>query len=116
MGQCKPASEPPAPETPAPPAPRVDAADAVFGAEAMAASRRRLYAEHGGGTFSQIMVDRAEWSVRDGRDGYAWDAAGWFGGDSDRRTIQSGGEGDRYGTFEGGEGQAVGGHAIGPTF
>lgn len=116
MGHCEPAAEPPPPETPAPAAPRVDAADAIFGAEAMAASRRRLFAEHGGGTFSQIMVDRAEWRGRDGRDGYAWDAEGWFGGDIDRLTIKSEGEGDRGGPFEGGEVQALWSHAIGPYF
>ena len=123
MGHCKADAAPSpsvpeasVPDAPAPPAPRVDAADAIFGADAMAASRKQLYAEHGGGAFSQIMIDRAEWRTRDGRDGYAWDAEGWFGGDIDRLTVKTEGEGDRGGPFEGGEVQALWSHAIGPYF
>ncbi len=125
MGHCRPAeAAPPYPmipdqpvgDAPAPSAPRDDAADRLFGAEAMAGPRARLYAEHGGGRFSRIMVNLAEWRARKGRDGYAWEAEGWFGGDIDRLVVKSEGEGDFGGAVEGAEVQALWSRAIGPYF
>lgn len=123
MGHCAAAGpapssdpEPSAGNTPPPPAPRVGAADAIYGADAMAPARARLYAEHGGGTVSKIMIDQAEIRVANGKDSYVWDAEGWYGGDIDKLVVKSEGEGEFGGALDTGEAQALWGHAIGPYF
>ena len=122
MGHCtpdEPAAPPPAPpvgNAPPPPAPRVDAADAIFGADAMAPVRARLYAEHGGGSISRIMLDQAEVRVGSGETTYSWDGEARFGGDIDKLVIKSEGEGAFGGAFDRGEGQLLWSRAIGPYF
>ncbi|MDX8357950.1 copper resistance protein B [Sphingopyxis terrae] len=122
MGHCtldEPAAPPPAPpvgNAPPPPAPRVDAADAIFGADAMAPVRARLYAEHGGGSISTIMLDQAEVRVGSGETTYSWDGEARFGGDIDKLVIKSEGEGAFGGAFDRGEGQLLWSRAIGPYF
>ena len=115
----EPAAPPPAPpvgNAPPPPAPRVDAADAIFGADAMAPVRARLYAEHGGGSISRIMLDQAEVRVGSGETTYSWDGEARFGGDIDKLVIKSEGEGAFGGAFDRGEGQLLWSRAIGPYF
>lgn len=127
MGHCTPApaasADPqatgtalPAGNAPAPPAPRADYAERIWGREAMAPVREALRREHGGMSFSQIMVDIAEVQVRDGREGYRWEAEGWFGGDINRLVIKTEGEGDFGGALEDAEVQALYSRAIGPYF
>lgn len=122
MGHCtpdEPAAPPPAPpvgNAPPSPAPRVDAADAIFGADAMAPVRARLYAEHGGGSISRIMLDQAEVRVGSGETTYSWDGEARFGGDIDKLVIKSEGEGAFGGAFDRGEGQLLWSRAIGPYF
>ncbi|WP_156001129.1 copper resistance protein B [Sphingopyxis sp. MC1] len=122
MGHCtpdEPAAPPPAPpvgNAPPPPAPRVEAADAIFGADAMAPVRARLYAEHGGGSISTIMLDQAEVRVGSGETTYSWDGEARFGGDIDKLVIKSEGEGAFGGAFDRGEGQLLWSRAIGPYF
>lgn len=106
----------PAGNAPPPLAPAVDAADRIFGPSEMRPSRTRLYAEHGGGKWSQVMVNLAEVAIRDGRDGYRWDADAWFGGDRDRLVVKSEGEGDFGSMPEHVEVQALWSRAIGPYF
>jgi copper resistance protein B len=127
MGHCTPAPAPspepaaagtalPPGNAPPPPAPPPTYADRIWGADAMAASRTALRREHGGGTFSQVMLNLAEWQIRDGRDGYRWDGEGWFGGDIDRLVIKSEGEGGFGDRVEHAEVQALYARAIGPYF
>lgn len=120
MGHCAMPAPPQPPSPPVgnapPPAPRVDAADAIFGADAMAPVRARLYAEHGGGSISRIMLDHAEVRVGSGETTYSWDGEARFGGDIDKLVIKSEGEGAFGGAFDRGEGQLLWGHAIGPYF
>ena len=100
----------------APVPPAATYADSVWGAEAMAASRRTLRREHGGSSFSQIMFDLAEYQIAKGRDGARWDAEGWFGGDINRLVIKSEGEA-RFGDgVEHAEIQALYSRAIDPYF
>lgn len=106
----------PAGNAPAPEAPEPSYADRVWGREAMVGARADLRREHGGGTFSQVMVDIAELQIRDGREGYRWEGEGWFGGDINRLVVKSEGEG-RFGEpVEDAEAQALYSRAIGPYF
>jgi copper resistance protein B len=108
---------PPAKGAPPPPPPPTDhAADAVWGADAMQASRMMVHKEHGGMRMHQILFNLAEAQVRDGRDGYRWDAEGWWGGDVHRLVVKSEGEG-RFGErIDAAEVQALYSRAIGPYF
>lgn len=106
---------PAAPAGDAPPSVPATYADRVWGPEAMRASRARLAAEHGGARFTQLHVELAEVAVRDGRDGYRWDAEGWYGGDVDRIVVKSDGGGGFDGAVEA-DVQALYSRAIGPYF
>lgn len=105
----------PAGNAPAPTAPEPTYADRVWGAAAMAPARAQLRREHGGMTFTQVMLNIAELQPRGGRDGYRWDGEVWFGGDVDRLVVKSEGDG-RVGQRVGGEVQALYSRAIGPYF
>ncbi|NMN05102.1 MULTISPECIES: copper resistance protein B [unclassified Novosphingobium] len=98
----------------APPAPPADhAADALFDPQAMARARTALVRESGGMAVSQVMVDQLE--LRGGDD-YAWEAKGWWGGDSDRLAVETRGEGAFGGRLDRAEAQAGWLHALDPWF
>lgn len=101
---------------PAPAAPAPTYADRIWGAEAMQESRETLRREHGGSTFSQIMVDIAELQIRHGREGFRWEGEGWFGGDIDRLVVKTEGEGSFGRRLDDAEVQALYSRAIGPYF
>lgn len=105
----------PAGNAPAPVAPEANYADRVWGREAMAPARAALRSEHGGMSFSQLMLNLAEVQFRGGRDGYRWDGEFWYGGDINRLTIKSEGEGTFREDAEG-EVQALYSRAVGPYF
>lgn len=130
MGHCTPKASPPAGtpasmstggtalpagNAPAPAAPEANYADRVWGHEAMASARTAMHREHGGMSFSQLMLNLAEVQFHDGRDGYRWDGEFWYGGDINRLTIKSEGEGTFRENAEG-EVQALYSRAIGPYF
>jgi copper resistance protein B len=121
MGHCTMPTAPPPTAASSTPPPKtsggaqVDAADRIWGADAMRASRAALRREHGGGSFSMLMIDLAEASIRKGADGYRWDGEGWFGGDIDRLVVKTEGEGGG-GALEQAEVQALYSRAIGPYF
>lgn len=108
MGHCTPAS------AAAPEAPAGRAADRVHPPEEMAKARARLHAEHGGGTFGQLLIDRAEYRLEDGRDQFHWDAEAWWGGDLHRLVLTSEGEGTFGGEVEHAEMQALYAHTLDP--
>ena len=99
---------------PAPPPPTDHAADAIWGATAVAPSRAMLRREHGGFTGSMILFNFAEYQARKGSDGYRWEGEGWFGGDINRFVVKTEGEGDVGGPLEKAEVQALYSRAIGP--
>lgn len=70
------------------------AADLVFGAEAMAASRRTLVRENGDVRTTAVIIDRLEAGFGDDSETRLWDAQGWTGGDINRFWWKSEGEGD----------------------
>ena len=99
-----------------PPIPTDNAADAVYGPDAMHMGRHHLAEFHGGQKLYQIMFNVAEAQFREGRDGFEWDAAAWYGGDINRLWLKSEGEGEFGGPVEQAEVQALYSRAIGPYF
>lgn len=128
VGHTMPAADPHAGHSAAAPAPPVapapaaassgpaHAADAVYGAHAMAAARAGMRKEHGDVRTGKVLLDRLEYRLTDGRDGYAWDAQGWYGGDIDKLWLKSEGEGAFGESLEHGEVQALWSRAIDPWF
>ena len=92
------------------------AADAIWGAEAMQASREALAREHGAMAVFWLQGDRLEYRAKQGRDGYLWDVQGYYGGDLDKLWFKSEGEGAFGEEIESAEVQALWSHAISPWF
>lgn len=101
---------------PAPVPPTANYADRVWGSDAMTHSRQKLRKDHGGGAFSQVNFDVAEYRVQKGRDGFHWGAEGWFGGDINRFVVKSEGSITLGSGVEDAEVQALYSRAIGPYF
>ena len=110
-----------APESAVPPrafdGPR-HAADAIWGAETMQPSRKKLGEENGGMKTGMVMVERLEARIAadGGEDGFLWDAQAFYGGDINRLVIKTEGEGEFGGTVEDAEIQALYSRAIGAFF
>jgi len=120
MGHCTPrqaAADPPhaGPSAAASSGPEY-AADAVWGADAMAAVRQAVYAGHGSMPTGRVLLDRLEYRARDGHNGYSWEGEAWYGGDYDRLWLKSKGEGGFGKSFEKAETQALWSHALDPWF
>ena len=117
-GHQMPASPAP-PIAPPPPAAfsgPAHAADLVYPPAVMAASREEMRREHGAMTVSKVLVDQLEAKIRNGRDGYAWDAQAWYGRDIDKLWLKTEGEGEFGERVENAEVQALWSHAIDPWF
>ncbi len=104
-------------ETPPPPEagsgpPR--AADAIWGAEVMAAERERERKMHGDFPVLWVQADRLEAQVRDGADSFLWDVQGYYGGTTSKLWFKSEGEGAFGEELEQAEVQALWSRAIGP--
>ena len=105
------------PEAPVPPAALsgpVHAADLVFGADAMTASRRTLLLENGDVRIMAVIIDRLEAGFGDDSETWLWDVQGWSGGDINRFWWKSEGEGDFDGGLEEAELQALYSRALTP--
>ena len=94
------------------------AADAIWGANTMAPSRKALARENGGMRTGMVMLERLEARipVEGGEDGYLWDAQAFYGGDSNRFVLKTEGEGEFGGALEEAELQALYSRAISPFF
>ena len=90
------------------------AADAVFGVPAMAPAREVVRKEHGDIKSSMILIDQLEAVIGKGKDGYAWDAQGWYGGDIDRLWVKTEGESSFGERLESVEVQALWSRALDP--
>ena len=92
------------------------AADAIWGADAMRASRLDLQQTHGDYPLFWFQADRAELQLRDGPDSYLWDIQGYYGGTTSRFWFKSEGEG-RFGeAIDNAEFQGLYSRAIAPFF
>jgi copper resistance protein B len=121
MGHDAPADPSPGPTMETPPPPEAGsgpprAADAIWGADAMAASRRDLQQTHGDYPLLWVQADRAELQVRDEANGYLWDVQGYYGGVTSRFWFKSEGEGSFGEAIEDAEVQALYARAIAPFF
>lgn len=108
----------PTTETPPPPTagsgpPR--AADLIWGADAMRASRQDLKS-HGDFPSFWFEADRAELQVRNGADGYLWDTQGYYGTPTNRFWFKSEGEGTFGDGVDEVEVQALYSRAVSPFF
>lgn len=92
------------------------AADAIYGEAASARAREQLRDEHGNIVTGKLLVEQLEVRMRDGRDSYAWDAQGWYGGDTNKLWVKSEGEGSFGESPEQAEVQALYSRAINPWF
>ncbi|EAQ28034.1 copper resistance protein B precursor [Erythrobacter sp. NAP1] len=94
------------------------AADAIWGTDAMASSRRNLARENGGMRTGSVLIERLEARIAadGGEDGYVWDAQAFYGGDINRFVLKTEGEGEFGGELEDAEIQALYSRAIGPFF
>jgi copper resistance protein B len=106
----------PAGNAPPPPLPTDRAADAVYGPDAMHMGRHHLEQFHGGQKLFQLFANIAEAQFRKGRDGFEWDAEGWYGGDINRLWLKSEGEGEFGGSVGRAEVQALYSRAVDPYF
>lgn len=102
----------PGPDMETPPSPEAGsgpprAADAIWGAEAMAASRDDLRRTHGDFPVFWFQGDRLETQVRAGEDAYLWDIQGYYGGPTERLWFKSEGEGEWGSAPEDAEVQAL---------
>ncbi len=126
MGHCTPATGPgggdalgtnlPAGDLPAPRPVAANYADRVWGQTVMQPARDALRREHGGGTFSQVMIDLAEVKIADGHEGYKFESDFWFGGDINRFVFKADGEGELGEPIGSVELKALYSRAIGPYF
>ncbi|MCL6740554.1 copper resistance protein B [Sphingomonas sp. RB56-2] len=82
----------------------------------MQRSRNILREEHGGMPAQKVFIDRAEARVREGQDGYLFDAQAWYGGDINKLWLKSEVEGSWGKQLEHAEVQALWSHAINPWF
>lgn len=127
MGHCTPAvpttgaaptppvgTDQPAGNAPPPAPPTTLAAARFYDPATMATANRMMRDEHGGMRFSQVLFNLAEVQVRNGRDGYRWDGAGWFGGDIHRLVVKTEGEGGFGDRVEAAEVQALYARALDP--
>lgn len=90
------------------------AADAIWGADAMRASREAIRRNHGSFSLLWIQGDRLETQMREGRDGYLWDLQAYYGTPTDRLWFKSEGEGTYGADVEDAEIQALYSKAIKP--
>lgn len=90
------------------------AADAIWGADAMAASRKALADTHGDFAVLWVQGDRFELQTGEGGDSYLWDLQGYYGGPTSRFWFKSEGEGETGAALEEAEVQALYARAIAP--
>lgn len=110
------AHEMPMPPSAAPATSDDHAADAVFGKEAMSASRDALAEEHGDVDHALLQFDMLEARAGKGADSLYWDATASFGGDLDRIEIKSAGQAGTGRGVDYSDNELLWSHAISPWY
>ena len=90
------------------------AADAIWGADAMAPSRAALVREHGSTVTTWFQADRFEYQARAGHDGLLWDVQGYYGNPTSKLWLKSEGEAALGEKVEDAEVQALWSKAVAP--
>lgn len=93
---------------------QINAADAIWGSDALRSARHRMFAEHGGHTMFWFQADRMEARMHGGADGFLWDVQGYYGTDLHKFWFKSEGEGEFGHGVEDAEVQALYSTAISP--
>jgi copper resistance protein B len=75
-----------------PPVPTDHAADRVYDPARMASARAILQGEHGGGGYSKVLIDQAEWQAGQGRDVASFEGEAWIGNDASKWVVKARGE------------------------
>lgn len=104
----------PAGDAPPPPVPGEWYADRSFDPAEMAEVRAAQWRAHGGGRYSQVIIDIAEYRATGDGGGYAWKAEAWYGGDINRLVIKTEGDGRFRGELDHAEVEALYSRAIDP--
>jgi copper resistance protein B len=100
--------------TPAPAPPEDHAADAIFGADIMAKSRKELAYEVGGMGYSLVTIDLLEVGFQKGEESYRFEGEAFTGGNINRFGMKFEGEGAFGGRLDDLELQALYSRAIAP--
>lgn len=90
------------------------AADAIWGADAMAPSRAALKREHGSTVTTWFQADRLEYQARPGRDALLWDVQGYYGNPTSKLWLKSEDEAALGEGVEDAEVQALWSKAVAP--
>ena len=99
-----------------PSVPTDHAAERFYSPAQMAGARATLQAEHGGGTYSQVLVDNAELRPGEGPDAAAFEGEAWFGDDAFKWVAKARGEHVDGAGWERAEMQGLYARPIGPYF
>ncbi|WP_200948560.1 MULTISPECIES: copper resistance protein B [unclassified Bradyrhizobium] len=111
-GKTAPAAAP-IPYSPPPPPPAYHAADYYYDPAQMAEARRELRQEQGGGIYSKVFFNIAEFQLGQ-PGGYRWDGQAWLGGDINRFVVKSQGDGSRREGLDSAEVQLLYSRAVAP--
>lgn len=99
-----------------PPVPTDHAAERFYSPAQMTGARATLQAEHGGGSYSQVLIDNAELRSGKGPDAAAFEAEAWFGNDAAKWVVKARGEHVDGEGWESAELQGLYAKPIGPYF
>jgi copper resistance protein B len=102
--------------TTVPPVPTDHAAERFYPAATMASARAVLRQEHGGGTYSQVLIDNAELRSGKGPDATAVEGEAWFGNDAAKWVVKARGEHVDGEGWDSAELQGLYAKPIGPYF
>lgn len=88
-------------------------ADRYYDPAQMAEAEAMAMGAHGSANYTQVLFDLAEYQIRDGKDGYRWEAEAWTG-DLNRAVLRSKGEGTFGADLERAEFQLLYSRALDP--
>ncbi|MBU4433811.1 MAG: copper resistance protein B [Alphaproteobacteria bacterium] len=100
----------------APPVATDHAAERFYDPARMAAARAILRGEHGGGGYSKVLIDQAEWHAGRGPDAASFEGEAWIGNDASKWVVKARGEHVDGAGWDSAELQGLYARPIGPYF